>query len=251
MYIAPSVNCGRRIPLYEKSGGIAMGDGFRRFVEFATDSPYVPLGAKCDICKKKLGFFATGFWSTNTKHVVDGNLCKACDERIQTLIRDKKRWMSKRMQENSPLAGYTLGNWRTMTLQQAKQLLELKELADRGELEQYGESASTYLIVREAFWIEPKATEVGVARAKRLAKKMVVYGRVEQGMFAKGDAVRIDNEGKLLDAHVLEAYEDDGENTFEAHVRAHMGKQRLLENQTGWLLLDLEWGVFPENRIIK
>ena len=228
-----------------------MGDGFKRFVEFATDSPYVPLGAKCDVCSKKLGFFATGFWSTNTKHVEGGNLCKACDERIQTLIRDKKRWMSKRMQENSPLAGYTLGTWRTMPLQEVKELLELKEQDDRGKLAGYGESASAYLIVREAFRIEPKATEVGVARAKRLAKKMVVYGRVEQGVLAKGDAVRIDSEGELLDARVLEAYEDDGENTFETHVRAHMGKQRLSEDQTGWLLLDLEWGVFPGNRVVK
>ena len=228
-----------------------MSDGFKKFVEFATDSPYVPLGAKCDICGKKLGFFATGFWSTNTKHVEGGNLCKVCDERIQTLIRDKKRWMSKSMQENSPLAGYTLGTWRTMSLQEAKQLLELKAQADRGELEQYGESVSAYLIVREAFRIEPKATEVGAARAKRLAKKMVVYGRVEQGAFCKGDAVRVDNEGKLLDAKVQEAYEDDGENTFEIHIRAHMGKQRLSENQTGWLLLDLEWGVFPGNRVVK
>ena len=228
-----------------------MGDGFKRFVEFATDSPYVPLGAKCDVCGKKLGFFATGFWSANTKHVEGGNLCKACDERIQTLIQDKKRWMSRSMQKNSPLAGYTLGNWRTMPLQEAKQLLELTELADRGELDKYGESATAYLIVQEAFRIEPKATEVGVARAKRLAKKMAVYGRVEQGAFAKGDAVRIDNEGKLLDAHVLEAYEDDGENPFEVHVCAHMGKQRLDENQTGWLLLDFTGDVFPGNRIIK
>jgi len=228
-----------------------MGDGFKRFVEFATDSSYVPLGAKCDICGKKLGFFATGFWSTNTKHVEGGNLCKACDERIQTLIRDKKRWMSKRMQENAPLAGYTLGNWRTMSLQEAKQLLELKEQADRGELAKYGESASAYLTVQEAFQIEPTALQVGVVRAKQLNKTMVVYGRVEQGVFSKGDAVRIDSEGKLLDAKVLEAYEDDGENTFEVHVRAHMGKQRLAEDQTGWLLLDLEWGVFPGDRVVK
>jgi len=80
---------------------------------------------------------------------------------------------------------------------------------------------------------------------------MVVYGRVERGVFGKGDRVSIDNEGKLLDAHVLEAYEDDGENTFEIHVRAHMGKQRLSENQTGWLLLDLEWGVFPGDGVVK
>ncbi len=228
-----------------------MGDKFKRFVEWGTDCIYVPVGAKCDICGKKLGFFATGFWSANTKHVEGGNLCKACDERIQTLIRDKKRWMSKRMQENSPLAGYTLGNWRTMTLQQAKQLLELKAQADRGELAGYGENATAYLIVQEAFRIEPKATEVGVVRAKQLAKKMAVYGRVEQGAFSKGDAVRIDNEGKLLDAKVLEAYEDDGENTFEIHVRAHMGRQRLSQDQTGWMLLDLERGVFPGNRVVK
>ena len=93
-----------------------MGDKFKRFVEWGTDCIYVPVGAKCDICGKKLGFFATGFWSTNTKHVEGGHLCKTCDERIQTLIRDKKRWMSKHMQENSPLAGYTLGTWRTMSL---------------------------------------------------------------------------------------------------------------------------------------
>ena len=228
-----------------------MGDGFKRFVEFATDSSYVPLGAKCDICGKKLGFFATGFWSTNTKHVEGGNLCKACDERVQTLIRDKKRWMSKRMQENAPLAGYTLGNWRTMSLQEAKQLLELKEQTDRGELAKYGESASAYLIVQVAFQIEPTAIQVGVVRAKQLHKTMVVYGRVEQGVFSKGDAVHIDSEGKLLDVKVLEAYKDDGENPFEIHVRACMGKQRLEEDQTGWLLLDLEWGVFPGDRVVK
>lgn len=228
-----------------------MGDRFKRFVEWGTDCTYVPVGAKCDICGKKLGFFATGFWSTNTKHVEGGNLCKACDERIQTLIHDKKRWMSKSMQKSSPLAVYTMGNWRTMTLQEAKALLELKEQADRGELAKYGESASAYLTVQEAFQIEPTAIQVGVVRAKQLHKTMVVYGRVEQGMFSKGDAVRIDSEGKLLEAKVQEAYVDDGENPFEIHVRAHMGKQKLAENQSGWLLLDLEWGVFPGDRVVK
>ena len=228
-----------------------MGDKFKRFVEWGTDCIYVPLGAKCDICGKKLGFFATGFWSTNTKHVEGGNLCKACDERIRTLIHDKKRWMSKGMQKNFSLAAYTMGNWRTMTIQEAKLLLELKEQADRGELAKYGEKASAYLTVQEAFQIEPTAIQVGVVRAKQLHKTMVVYGRVEQGMFSKGDAVRIDSEGKLLEAKVQEAYVDDGESPFEIHVRAHMGKQKLAENQSGWLLLDLPWGVFPGDRVVK
>jgi len=228
-----------------------MGDGFKRFVEFATDSRYVPLGAKCDVCGKKLGFFATGFWSTNTKHVEGGNLCKACDEKFQTLIRDKKRWMGKSMQENSPLAGYTLGTWRTMSLQEAKQLLEMKEQADRGVLDQYGESASSLMVVQEAFFVEPKAVDVGIARAKRYGNGTVVYGRVEEGAFSKGDAVRIGRKGELLEAKVLEAFADDGESTFEVHIRANMGRQRLCENQSGWMLLSIRDEIRPDDQIVK
>lgn len=228
-----------------------MGDGFKRFVEFATDSPYVPLGAKCDVCGKKLGFFATGFWSTNMKHVEGGNLCKACDERIQTLIRDKKRWMSKRMQENSPLAGYTLGNWRTMPLQEAKLLLELKAQADRGVMNKYGEYTSALMIVQEAFCVNPKASEVGIARAKRYGNGTVIYGRMEEGVFAKGDVVCVDRKGEMVEATILEAFVDDGENTFEIHIRANMGKQRLCENQIGWILLSIRDEILPDNKIIK
>lgn len=228
-----------------------MGDKFKRFVEWGTDCTYVPMGAKCDICGKKLSVFATGFWSINTKHVEGGNFCKACDEKLHTLIRDKKRWMTKAMQKDSPLAAYTMGNWRSMPLEQAKLLLDLKAQADRGVLDKYGENTSALMVVQEAFCVDPKATDVGVARAKKYRNGTVVYGRVEEGVFAKGDAVSIDNAGDLLDAKVLEAFVDDGENTFEIHVRANMGKQRLAEDQTGWMLLDLEWGVYPGGRVVK
>jgi len=228
-----------------------MGDKFKRFVEWGTDCAYVPLGAKCDICGKKLGFFATGFWSMNAKHVENGNLCTACHKKIGLLIAEKDQWMTKDMKQGAALGRYTQTNWHRMSVTQAKQLLELKELADRGELDKYGEDTSAYLIVQESFQIEPTALQVGVVRAKKLKQTMVAYGRVEQGAFTKGDAVRIDHEGRLLDAHVLEAYADDGENAFEVHVRAHMGKQRLDENHTGWLLLDFTGDVFPGNRIIK
>lgn len=228
-----------------------MGDKFKRFVEWGTDCTYVPMGAKCDICQRKLGVFATGFWSMNTTHVADGNVCKACHGKIATLIAEKDQWMTREMKKESQLGRYTEKTWPKMAVKQIRQLLELKEQADRGELAKYGESASAYLIVQEAFQIEPTAVQVGVVRAKKLAKTMVVYGRVEQGVFAKSDAVRIDGEGGLLTVHVLETYEDDGANPFEHHVRAHMGRQKLAEDQAGWLLLDLEWGVFPGDRVVK
>ena len=224
---------------------------FKRLVEAGTDAAYMPLGSKCDICGKKLGFFATGFWSCNTRHVKDGSLCGGCNEKLTKLIAEKKRWMTKAMQKASPLAAYTAFTWRAMSVQEAKQLIGLKEQADRGVLDQYGESAASLMRVQEAFQIELKRTDVGIPRWKRLHGKMVVYGRVEEGAFAKGDLVRIDSDGEMLEAKISEAYADDGVNTFEIHVRANMGKQRLTEEQSGWLLLDLEWGVFPGSRIIR
>ncbi|MBQ2977827.1 MAG: hypothetical protein IJE17_10075, partial [Clostridia bacterium] len=42
-----------------------MATKFAKFVEWATDSRYIPLGSHCSLCDKKLGFFRTGFWSIN------------------------------------------------------------------------------------------------------------------------------------------------------------------------------------------
>ena len=228
-----------------------MGEILKKVVEEGTEAAYVPLGSKCDICGKKLGFFATGFWSCNTKHVKDGNLCGPCNEKLMRLIGEKKQWMTKSMQKSSPLAAYTAATWRSMSVLEAKQLIALKEQLDQGVLDQYGENATALMRVREAFQLELELADVGIFRWKQLHGKMVVYGQVEEGAFAKGDIVRIDSDGEMLEVKVNEAYADDGVNTFERHVRANMGKQRLAEDQIGWLLLDLEWGVFPGNAIVK
>ena len=63
-----------------------MSSGFRKFVEWATDSRYVPLGSRCSLCRKKLGFFRTGFWSTNACKLTDGELCEKCAEKLERLI---------------------------------------------------------------------------------------------------------------------------------------------------------------------
>ena len=55
-----------------------MGEKFKKWVEDGTESQYVPLGSKCDLCGRKLGFFSTGYWSCNTTHLYDGALCGQC-----------------------------------------------------------------------------------------------------------------------------------------------------------------------------
>ena len=91
-------------------------------------------------------------------------------------------------------------------------------------------------------------------RVNKLKNRMVVYGRVDQGTFHKGDNVKIDHNGQLIETTILEAYDYDPnvpENDFDLCLRASGGKQRLAENQLGWLILDYEGDVFPRDRIVK
>ena len=62
-----------------------MGEKFKKWVEESTEGQYVPLGSKCDLCGRKLVFFATGFWSCNTKHLYDGKLCSKCAKKNRSL----------------------------------------------------------------------------------------------------------------------------------------------------------------------
>ena len=228
-----------------------MGDKFKKRVEDGTESQYVPLGSRCDLCGRKLGFFFTGFWSCNTSHLKDGNLCSKCTTKIKTLAKEMPEWMpQEQLKEWKRYAAY---NWQSMSLEQARTLMELKERNDTDRLEAYG-GAQALMRVWKTFRIAPKLLEVGMFRVNKLKNRMVVYGRVDQGTFHKGDNVKIDHNGQLIETTILEAYDYDPnvpENDFDLCLRASGGKQRLAENQLGWLILDYEGDVFPRDRIVK
>lgn len=229
-----------------------MGEKFKKFVEEGTECQYLPLGSSCDLCGRKLGFFYTGFWSCNTRHLRDGALCSKCTPRIETLAKEMHAWMPADMLVKwQRYGGY---KWQDMSLEQVRTLLALKEQNDAHRLKTYGGDAQALLRVQEAFRIAPKPLDVGMFRVNKLRNKTVVFGRVDQGVFRKGDAVRIDHSGQIIETTVLEAYAYDPdvpENNFDVCLRAHMGKQKLSEDQTGWLILDHEGAVCPSDRIVK
>ena len=73
----------------------------------------------------------------------------------------------------------------------------------------------------------------------QLKNKLVLFGFGQAGQFQKGDKVLILDDENRREAAVLEAYVYDcPENDLDVMVKAHMGKQRLTQWQTGWLILD-------------
>lgn len=229
-----------------------MGEKFKKWVEESTEGQYVPMGSKCDLCGRKLGFFATGFWSCNTKHLYDGKLCSKCAKKIEALAKEMHQWMpQEQLKKWKRYADY---NWQSMSLEQVRALIALKEQNDNDQLEAYGGNAEALLQVQKTFRIEPKLLQVGIFRVEKLKNKMVAFGRVDQGVFRKGDTVRIDHGSVLTESSILEVYvydPDVPENDFEVCLRASGGKQRLSEEQVGWLILDYEGDVFPNDRIVK
>ena len=116
-----------------------------------------------------------------------------------------------------------------------------------------GPAYTSIFRMRNATFIVPTALQVGVARAKRLNNKLVLFGFVQLGQFKKGDPVLILDGKQRRETTVLEAYiydPDVPENNLEVMLRANMGKQCLKQWQQGWLVLDDEGDVFPNDRIV-
>ena len=81
---------------------------------------------------------------------------------------------------------------------------------------------------------------MGIARAKRLKNKVVIFGTVERGSFSKNSQVEIEQSNSTESTSVLDAYVYDcEENTIDVCLRANMGKHRLTAGERGcwcWIM---------------
>ena len=228
-----------------------MATKFAKFVEWATDSRYIPLGSHCSLCNKKLGFFRTGFWSINAGSLADGALCEKCKEQIERLLATKREWMKASALRQASWYPFNTNNWHRMPLQTAKEMIAAKEAVDQRCLASFGNDKTSLFRIEDAIRIEPTAIQVGVARAKRLKNKVVVFGTVERGSFSKNSQVEIEQSNSTESTSVLDAYVYDcEENTIDVCLRANMGKQRLTAGERGWLVLDYESCVEIGNVIV-
>lgn len=229
-----------------------MASKFERFVESCTDSRYIPLGACCDLCGEKLGFLRTGFWSINAAKLPDGVLCEACFEKAKRLLASKRKWMKAGALSQSSWGGYNAKGITTMPLQAVREMMADKGKADQARLASFGEGVTCLFAISDAIRIEPTALQVGAVRARRLKNKVVVYGTVACGSFSRRDVVHMEGREGRQGMTILEAYvRGNAESDIDINLRAHMGKHRLNEGDTGWLVLDDEEDVDADKCLFR
>ena len=226
---------------------------YQKICEWGTDAKFVPHGKKCDLCGGKVGFLNTGFWSVNAKWLRDGVICDRCYKKMELLSKFRNKWIPNDLSDEPPFDALTNGSWHALGVQDAKEVLEAPEKLCKEELAAIGPAYTSIFRMRNATFIVPTALQVGVARAKRLNNKLVLFGFVQLGSFKKGDSVLILDGEKRREAAVLEAYvfdPDVPENDLEVVLKANMGKQCLKQWQQGWLVLDDEEKVGGSTTVI-
>ena len=214
---------------------------YQKFCEWGTDAKFVPHGKKCDLCGKKLPYLATGFWSVNAKWLADAVICECCFRKLNILAEYRNSWIPKILRRTAPFSAIWNRTLHTLNLREAKLIFEAVEIFAKEELSAVGSEYTSCFRMRDACFIEPTALQVGIKRAKQMNSKLVLFGFVQLGQFQKGDRVLVCDKDGSREATVLEAYvydPDVPENDLEVMLKAHMGRQKLSQWQTGWLVLD-------------
>ena len=216
---------------------------YQKLCEWGTDAKFVPHGKKCDLCGKKLPYLDTGFWSINAKWLADDVICEKCLRKLNFLVDYRNSWIPKALRKTDPFRAIYSRTPHTLKVQEAQTVFEAAETFAKEELAAIGPEYASIFYMINACFIEPTALQVGIKRAKQLNNKLVLFGFVQLGRFKKDDKVLVCDSTGRRKATVLEAYVYDPDvpaNDLEVMLKAHMGKQKLGQWQTGWLLLDDE-----------
>ena len=176
------------------------------------------------------------------------------------LIEDKK-WASKEVRKEPQWKKFTSLISESYTAEDIKWFFEQKENSDKENLSAYGSEACGLFRIKVPFDIEPHPLQVGIVRARNLKNKMVVFGKVEEGIFRKNDKVKLDMGGNIIETTVLEAFVFDPDaykkhdmyanfnDTIAANLRY---TRKIKENRLGWLILDVGLlGVLEGDLVIK
>ena len=178
----------------------------------------------CAICGKELGFL-------NSTGLSDGNaICDDCAKRVEDSL--------------DSVGGATLDQVKAVLARQEQEIAAAREkLAELGDFQ-------SCLAVEDFYSISPKATDVGIKRAKLLKDRMVVSGPVRFGSFQNGDAVTLIHEGQKRSVTLLECYRRDASDLM-TELGANLQKKGVREGDQAWLILDLGDGVSHGDLVAK
>ena len=200
----------------------------------------------CPICGGELKFFSS-------RVLADGEtICENCENKVRNNygLYYKQRFFAVDRNGDGIIDNDKLDDAiRHATLAEVKEIIAMNEEADKAATEEYGDFANMFT-VEDSFTIAPKATDVGIKRAKLFKNKVVVQGRAAKGGFNTDDQARLLVGGSETPVKVLHAYKNTGES-LDLEMRANLQKKGVQNGEAGWLVLDTETPVPAGSIVVK
>ena len=168
----------------------------------------------CPICGQPMGFFSK-------TELTDGAICDKCVARAQSLI------------GNRLIAEMSVGA--------VKAVIAEDDAVNEKLVAAFGGEFPNLFKAEFSHPISPKATDVGIARAKAMKDCIAVKGTVIAGSFDKG-TVTVISGGKRTEAQLAEtAPFTDGEDV-DSTLSAHLYKGAVGAGKQAWLILSADSG---------
>ncbi len=164
---------------------------------------------KCPICGSEMGFFSK-------TELSNGAICDKCVERAQSLI------------GNRLIA--------EMSVEAVKAVIAEEDELNAKLVGAFGGEYPNLFKAEFAHPISPKATDVGIARAKAMQGAFAVKGTVISGSFDKGP-VTVIRGGQPFPAELVETAPFSSGEDVDSTLSAHLYKGAVGAGKPAWLIL--------------
>ena len=174
--------------------------------------------------------------------IEDGEICNDCEKMLRGQFNITEYWKQRFATNGFDRADYILKTrdpLKVMTIAEIKEMVRSMKEEQAQIIEHVGSDYANVAKADRCFSIAPKATKVGLKRAKAYKNRLVATAQIITGEFAKGDTVTVTTNGKNITTTILDVIECSNSSTFETMLEANMGKHKVEAGTSAWILLDL------------
>ena len=178
---------------------------------------------RCPICGKEISFFSGLV-------IADGRICDDCEKMVRGQFNieeyyGRENW---KISTSDPL--------KAMTVEELKDMINEKKAEQTQVVEEIGGDYAAIAKVEKTFGIAPKATDVGLKRAKALKNRIVATSYIMSGEFSRGD-VKKAGKGQNKPGLLLCA---SGLYTLHDVLQKNDWNEHEIENRAEWLLANAQ-----------
>ncbi len=186
--------------------------------------------------------------------VDDGEIFSDCEKMLRGQFNITEYWKQRWGTKGFDRADYvlkTIDPLKVMTVAEIEEMIRSMKEDQAQIIENVGSDYANVAKDDKCFSIAPKATEVGLKRAKAYKNRIVATSQIITGEFGKDDMVTVTTNSKNITTTILDIIECSNSSTFETMLASNIRKHKVEAGTSAWIILNLTEDVSEGSLIQK